>query len=268
MGDIRATPRNRLMGLLADWSQGASDFAGKPFGYDNPPANALMGLLSVPAINNTLNEMSYGGALGTGTGMTWRPKPDTVDAAMAALPLGATAGKAAIEGGAKLAQKAEPAIDRYIVRSISNNGGVAPQWMQDLTQGTRSNMIDFPSDFGRPQKSNAIKSLADDFAGKLNSNGFQAQVEHSGSAMGPSSYVRVYDPQTGRYFVDPVRFSDHSKGAIQSQLVNEVRGNFDATDAGRFLQMADDMRARGATEFMKLQQQRQAIALARKLQEK
>ena len=72
---IRATPRNGLLGWLADKGQGLIDFASK----DNPPVSGLLGLLGMPAIANTVNEMSYGGALGTGAGMTWKPKADTAD---------------------------------------------------------------------------------------------------------------------------------------------------------------------------------------------
>jgi len=65
--EINATPRKRILGLLADGLQGVDDFASKPFGYDNPPANAIIGLLGAPAIANTLNRLSYGEPLTTGS---------------------------------------------------------------------------------------------------------------------------------------------------------------------------------------------------------
>lgn len=79
---IGATPRHKQLGAFADAVQGVNDFASKPFGYDNPPGRMLAGLLGLPAIANTANELSYGGALGKGKGMTWKPKDDTVEAAL------------------------------------------------------------------------------------------------------------------------------------------------------------------------------------------
>lgn len=66
-----------------------------------------------------------------------------------------------------------------------------------------------------------IRSSAEDLADKLKSQGFQVDVQHSGSAAGPSSYLKVFDPQTGRYF-DNVRFSGHPKGAFNSSGVTNV----------------------------------------------
>lgn len=158
MPEIKASPRKSGYGLFADVAQGLNDFASKPFGYDNPPGKMLMGLLGVPAVANTLNELAYGGALGTGSGMTWKPKADTVDAAMTLLPLGATAGKMAIDGGVALAKKAEPSIERYVSRSIANNSGVVPQWMSDITRSSRSYAID-PAEYGLPVNKDGTVSL-------------------------------------------------------------------------------------------------------------
>jgi hypothetical protein len=133
---IGATPRNKFLGLLADGIGGATEFATR----NNPPVNMMAGLLGLPAITNTLNEMSYGGALGAGSGMTWKPKADTVDAAMTVLPLGATLGKAAIDGGVKLAQKATPAIEAAVNRTMAK-GGLPAQLLQDMAQGSRSQIF-------------------------------------------------------------------------------------------------------------------------------
>lgn len=119
------------------------------------------------------------------------------------------------------------------------------------TLSRQAGVIEFPEFFTRPQKSESVKAIADDLAGQLNSKGFQASVEHSGSAAGPSSYVRVFDPETGRFFIDPVRVSDHSKGAIQSQFVHELRGTYDAPNFAKVIQAADDMRALGPGAMMR-----------------
>ena len=107
---ISPTPRNRILGLLADATQGVNDFASKPFGYDNPPARMLMGLLGVPSIATTLDRLSYGEPL-TNAGKANVPllKPETADAAMAAA--------AALPAVSRGALKASDAAVRAITRN-------------------------------------------------------------------------------------------------------------------------------------------------------
>ena len=66
------------------------------------------------------------------------------------------------------------------------------------------------------------RDAAEDFAKKIRDMGFEANVNHSGSKAGSSSYVNVSDPTTGRFIQYPYRFSDHSKGPFQQQFVNSV----------------------------------------------
>ena len=107
---ISPTPRNRILGLLADATHGVNDFASKPFGYDNPPARMLMGLLGVPSIATTLDRLSYGEPL-TNIGKANVPllKPETADAAMAAA--------AALPAVSRGALKASDAAVRAITRN-------------------------------------------------------------------------------------------------------------------------------------------------------
>ena len=107
---ISPTPRNRILGLLADATQGVNDFASKPFGYDNPPARMLMGLLGVPSIATTLDRLSYGEPL-TNIGKANVPllKPETADAAMAAA--------AALPAVSRGALKASDAAVRAITKN-------------------------------------------------------------------------------------------------------------------------------------------------------
>ena len=134
---IAPTPRNKLLGLLADAAQGVSDFAAKPFGYNNPPGELVAGLLGVPDIAKTLDRLSYGEPLTTGTGMTLRPREEAVNAAMAALPLGATLGKGAIDAGVYAAQKAAPVIERVVPR-IMKRGGLPAEILRGMSQQTVS----------------------------------------------------------------------------------------------------------------------------------
>lgn len=66
-----------------------------------------------------------------------------------------------------------------------------------------------------------IQQNAETLAEKLRALNFKVDVTHSGSAAGPSSYLRVFDPSTGRFF-DDVRLSGHSKGVFNSTSVNNV----------------------------------------------
>lgn len=91
-----------------------------------------------------------------------------------------------------------------------------------------------------------VRSSAVDLADQLNKLGFSAQVEHSGSKAGPSSYVRIFDPETGRMFQNQVRFSDHSKGPFQNQFVFDVQDV--EQDIPKIIESALQMRAMGPSE--------------------
>lgn len=111
-------------------------------------------------------------------------------------------------------------------------------------QGQRG-VIAFPESMTRPQKSDAVKTMAESAAQKLQDVGFSVDLQHSGSAMGPSSYIRVSDPQTGRFIRDPLRISDHSKGAFNSKLVHDASSQ---DDINRFIELAMEMRKLGPSE--------------------
>lgn len=105
-----------------------------------------------------------------------------------------------------------------------------------------------------------IRSKADELADTLNKQGFQATAKYSGSAAGPSAYVDVFDPQTGRFITSPARISGHSKGPYQSQFVHEISD--DPQSMQKFIDLAMGMRAKGPTELM----QKQAAAEQRAMQ--
>lgn len=100
---IKATPRNKLMGLLADALGGAYDYAQRP----DPTmpmgkANAVLGLLSdalpLKSAATVLDDLSYGQAPIRGIGMTTRLTPEATELAINALPFPRTAGKVALMG--------------------------------------------------------------------------------------------------------------------------------------------------------------------------
>lgn len=107
-------------------------------------------MVGVPAVANTLNELSYGGAMGTGSGMTWKPKADTMDALLAVAPLGKPAAAGARltgDGVVRAGMAAERALAPMVTNTL-NRGGLGADLLQGLAQGTRSNVLR-DTDFGK-----------------------------------------------------------------------------------------------------------------------
>jgi hypothetical protein len=92
---IGATPQqNPILGLLAERLKQVQQFATKPFGYSNPPAEAILNLLGVPAVQQTMERMAYGEPLTTGRGMTTSIRPEVAEAAMTVAPAAGLLAKA------------------------------------------------------------------------------------------------------------------------------------------------------------------------------
>jgi len=66
-----------------------------------------------------------------------------------------------------------------------------------------------------------IQSKAEKLAEMLKKQGIEANVTHSGSAMGPSSYVQT------NYIRYPARFSGHANGPFNSQFVHDMSDDLD-----------------------------------------
>ena len=96
-----------------------------------------------------------------------------------------------------------------------------------------------------------IRSSADNLVEQLQKLGFQADVHHTGSRAGPSSYVKVYDPQTGRFFENPFRFSGHGKGPKEAAGVSEVSNP--ETEIPKIIEEALAMRQKGPSELFRKQ---------------
>jgi len=96
-GTIKATPRNPVLGGVADLLGMAYKLPEMPRmgvpGMDFLAANRkkVMDLLGMGDVQKTADALSYGNAIGTGKGMTYRPKDETIGAALAIAPI---AGKA------------------------------------------------------------------------------------------------------------------------------------------------------------------------------
>lgn len=141
MAELRATPMsNPIMGLLADRLKKVQQFGAKPFGYENPPVEMLMNLLGIPAVQQTMERMAYGEPLTTGSGMTTKPRPEAIDAAMAVAPVAGLLGR----GAEKTAMAAGRAGERYaekVVPQIMERGGLPAEMLQGMAQNTRSNVF-------------------------------------------------------------------------------------------------------------------------------
>jgi len=87
-GELKATPvKNKEAAGVAQALHRLHRFASEPFGYKNPPVELLSELLGIPAVARTLERVGYGEPLTTGSGMTTKPRADTMEAAMAVAPL-------------------------------------------------------------------------------------------------------------------------------------------------------------------------------------
>ena len=106
-----------------------------------------------------------------------------------------------------------------------------------------------------------IQGKAEELAQALRGQGFKVDLQHSGSVAGPSSYLRVYDPQTGRFLVKDIRLSGHSKGAFNTE------GVWNVTDAQfpLVLAAAGKLRDLGPSEMFKAAGDQEAEALRKRL---
>ncbi len=138
---LRETPmENPIMGLLADRLKKAQQFAAKPFGYENPPVEMLMNLLGVPAVQQTMERMAYGEPLTTGRGMTTKPRAEAVEAALAVAPVAGLLGKGAEKGAMAVGRVGERYAEK-VIPQIMERGGLPAGLLQDLAQGSRSQIV-------------------------------------------------------------------------------------------------------------------------------
>lgn len=244
---IRATPMaNPILGLLADRLKKAQQFAASPYGYANPPAEMLLNLLGVPAAQQTMERMAYGEPLTTGSGMTTKPRAETVEAAMAVAPVAGLLGKTTkgLPVGMSIKDVGQQAPTKAIKRF--NDGGLevgynrgdskilvtmAPSGKDDrMLSASLENIGGYPSGTGDATMAyvDALESVIKDAKGKtVYWDGFTSESIQSDKAKA------IYDrlKAAGIPFEKNV-FDDRSKNALsltQEQLLNidfdEVRNN-------------------------------------------
>ena len=93
---IRPTPRNPILGLLADAMMGGLSYMEDP--RRTQQMRGVGGLLSDTGIAQTVERLAYGEPLTKGTGFATRMKPETANAVMTLAPEAVPIGRAAMAG--------------------------------------------------------------------------------------------------------------------------------------------------------------------------
>jgi hypothetical protein len=137
---LSATPRNEYLGALADLIAQS---------YSPQRTQQMQGtarFLSMPAISQTLDRLSYGEPLTTGAGMTTRIRPEALEAAMAVAPAAQPVTMATLQAARAARQaalQAGRAGERYaekVVPGIMERGGL-PAEMLGAMAGQPSRML-------------------------------------------------------------------------------------------------------------------------------
>lgn len=220
--EIRPTPRSPILGLF-------SDLVNLPLQYMSSPQRTqqMQGVAEFirgTGVPSTLERLSYGQGLFTGAGGlggTTRLRPEVAEAALTVAPM--VGPGARVAGRAVMATKGLPVgasiedVSKFLPTSISSKS--------------------------------EVKNVAENFSDQFRKMGFDVTLDHSGSAAGASSYLRVSDPQTGRFLSKPIRISDHSKGA--KELDANINVLNPQEDFAKITSVLNDMRAKGETLVFK-----------------
>lgn len=148
---IRPTPRNPILGLLADAMMGGLSYMEDP--RRTQQLQGLAGLLSETGIAQTVDRLAYGEPLTKGKGFATRMKPETAAAAMTLAPEAVPIGRgamAAVRAAERAAMAAGRAGERYaerVVPQIMERGGLPAEMVAAMGQGTQSKIYlpDLPS---------------------------------------------------------------------------------------------------------------------------
>lgn len=139
---IRPTPRNPILGLLADAMMGGLAYMEDP--RRTQQMRGVGGLLSDTGIAQTVERLAYGEPLTKGKGFATRMKPETAAAAMTLAPEAVPIGRAAM-GAARAAERGAMAVgragERYaekVVPQIMERGGLPAEMVAAMGQGTQS----------------------------------------------------------------------------------------------------------------------------------
>jgi len=134
--NIRATPRNEFLGLLADAMYGGLEYMKDP--RRTQQMQGLAGLLESTGIPKTTERMAYGEDL-TNINRANVPmlKPETAEAMMTVAPMVGPAGRLAEQTAMKVGRAGERLAER-VVPQVMERGGMGAGLLSDMAQGTRS----------------------------------------------------------------------------------------------------------------------------------
>jgi len=141
---IRPTPRNPMLGLLADALTGGVEWMRSP--QRAQQMQGLGGLLAQTGIPATVERLSYGEPLTKGRGMTTRLRPEAEAALMTLAPEAVPIGRAAMAGaraagrGAMAVGRAGEQLAERVVPQVMERGGLPAQLLEGMAQGSRSNV--------------------------------------------------------------------------------------------------------------------------------
>ncbi len=235
---IRPTPRNKLLGLLADSAQGVNDFASAPFGYPNPPGNLLMQLMGVPDIAKTADRLSYGEPLTTGRGMTTRPRDEAANSFMA-LAVGARP-----VGG--LIDNAAPTVRRGLLELADN--AMTPRALNSQAGAVR---MPFADDAGRAERMANMGMVRGWYRGGPEISGAKRSGPwYTQDAEEAANYAKRFgDKADIREYAIPEKGFLNGSGGYPSRLAHDVAGILDNPTYGKdgaFL--ANELRSYGPNE--------------------
>lgn len=138
--NLRSTPQSPALGALARLLRGTQEFAERPFGYPNPPVAMLSEAVGLPALQRTVERMSYGEPLTTGRGQTLQLRPDTAESIAAVAPLAGPLARAAGRGAMAAGRAGERLAER-VVPQVMDRGGLGAEMLRAMSSGTASNVI-------------------------------------------------------------------------------------------------------------------------------
>jgi len=134
--NIRATPRNELLGLLSDAMYGGLDYMKDP--RRTQQLQGLAGLLESTGIPKTTQRMAYGEPL-TNIGSANVPllKPETAEAMMTVAPMVGPAART-VQRAAMSAGRAGERLAERVVPQVMERGGMGAGLLGDLSRGSVS----------------------------------------------------------------------------------------------------------------------------------
>jgi len=139
---MQATPRGFISGLF-------SDVLGRTFDMPALPRTGIPALdlfapnmnafnrLSLGDVQKTAERISYGEPLTTGSGMTLRPRDETIFAGMAVAPVISQGGRL-VNQAAMSAGRAGERLAERVVPQVMERGGLGSQLLSDVSRGSVS----------------------------------------------------------------------------------------------------------------------------------